>query len=303
MPEVSVVIPAYNAARFLPDALDSVLAQTFRDLEVLVVDDGSSDDTPAVLARYGSQIRCMRQSNAGVSAARNRGIAEARGRYVAFLDADDTWMPHKLARQMKALAQNTECGACYSAFTFVRADLTPLVVSRCKRGGASLADLLLHGNVVGSGSTVLCRRVLFDASGDFDPVLSQCADWDMWVRLAARTDFLYLNEPLATYRQHGTNMSHDIARLERDSLRVLDRGFALPELPPAVRSRERAAYARNYMVLAGCYFHAHRCRDFVRCAALAVALDPGQACYLLAFPLRAVARLGRRLVGRDGGPP
>jgi glycosyltransferase involved in cell wall biosynthesis len=303
MPVVSVVIPAYNAARFLPDALDSVLAQTFRDLEVLVIDDGSTDATPETLARYRSPVRCIRQSNAGVSTARNRGIAEACGRYVAFLDADDTWMPHRLENQMKALAQHPECGACFSAFTFVREDLTPLAVSRREHGAASLAELLLHGNVVGSGSTVLCLRAVFDAAGAFDPALSQCADWDMWVRLAARTDFLYLDEPLATYRQHATNMSRDAARLERDSLRVLERGFAMPGLPPSVLSRERTAYARNYMVLAGCYFHARRCRDFVRCAALAVAMDPRQVCHLVGFPLRSFARAARSLVRLGGGPP
>ena len=301
MPEVSVVIPAYNAWRFLPDAIDSVLAQTFRDLEVLVVDDGSSDDTPTVLARYGSRIRNLRQSNAGVSAARNLGIAKAGGRYIAFLDADDTWMPHRLAIQMKALAMHPECGVCYSAFTFVREDLTHLAVSRCDRGGASLTDLLLHGNVVGSGSTVLCQRVLFDAVGDFDSVLSQCADWDMWVRLAARTDFLYLDESLATYRQHGTNMSHDAKRL-RARQHARSQAWIRHAEPAAGRALTQAVCLRaQFRVLAGSYFHARRYHDFARCAALAVALGPRQAIYMLGFPVRTMARLARRLV-RLGGP-
>src|SRR5262245_39908172 len=104
MPNVSVVIPSYNSAAYLPAAIDSVLAQTARDLEVIVVDDGSTDDTPDVVARYGPPVRGIRQANAGVAAARNRGIAEARGRYIAFLDADDTWEPVKLERQLGELS-------------------------------------------------------------------------------------------------------------------------------------------------------------------------------------------------------
>lgn len=290
MPTVSVVIPAYNAARYAEAAVDSVLGQKYKDVEVLVVDDGSTDGTEAVLSRYGNAIRYLRQRNGGVSAARNRGIQESTGRYVAFLDADDTWFPDKLGRQIAALESSGQHRACYSAHVICTEALAPLAVRRSVRYGSTLEDLLLRGNVVGSVCTVLCDRALFSIAGNFDLTLSQCADWDMWVRLATITEFLYLDEPLVTYRQHGSNMSADPALLERDSTRVLEKAFELPCVPLHVRAARRTAFARNYMVLAGTYFHARRYSDFIRCAVRAVSLDAGQLGYLTAFPRRLAAR-------------
>jgi glycosyltransferase involved in cell wall biosynthesis len=287
---VSVVIPTYNSARFLGAAIDSVLVQTYRDFEVIVVDDGSTDDTPEVVARFGEAVRYRRQANQGVSEARNRGIAEAQGRYVAFLDADDTWFSGKLDRQTFALTASPHHRACYSSYLAVDEHLQPKGIRRSNRVGSTLEDLLTRGNVVGSVCTVVCERELLAAVGGFDPTLSQCADWEMWVRLATRTEFLYLDEPLVTYRQHASSMSQNPKLLERDSLRVLEKGFGLPGLPGSLTRRRRRALGRNYMVLAGTYFGARQLRGFIRCAAHAVALDPMQAGYLLSFPLRRVRR-------------
>jgi len=289
---VSVIIPTYNSARFLTEAVGSVLAQTFRDFEILVIDDGSTDETQDVLRQYGSPVRCIHQQNSGVAVARNRGIMESRGRYVAFLDADDTWLPDKLERQMNALSSESGgAGFCYSAFTVVDSDLKLVRVNQSKRHASALEDLLLRGNVVGSICTVLCERALFDKLGGFDPGLSQCADWDMWVRMAERTEFTYIDEPLVTYRHHSSMMSRNAALLEVDSLRVLEKGFAAPDLSDSLRARRRAAFARNYMVLAGTYFQARRYKDFARCAMLAIAMDVRQTGYLMGFPLRALSRL------------
>ena len=288
--QVSVIIPTYNSARYLGEAVDSVLAQTFPDFEVLVIDDGSSDETETMMRRYRPPVRYIRQKNSGVALARNRGISESHGRYVAFLDADDTWLAHKLEKQIEALAGASGAGFCYSAFTVVDSDLKPVSVSRSKRQASALEDLLLRGNVVGSVCTVLCERALFDTLGGFDPALSQCADWDMWVRMAAHTEFTYVDDPLVTYRHHGGMMSRNAALLESDSLRVLEKGFALSGLSGSLRAGRRAAFARNYMVLAGTYFQARRYRDFVRCATLAVTMDFRQASYLMGFPIRAINR-------------
>src|SRR5215470_11833569 len=173
MPEVSVIIPSYNSVKYLRDALDSVLSQTFRDFEVLVIDDGSTDDTRVVIRRYGEAVRYIYQQNSGVAAARNRGISESRGQYVAFLDADDTWRQDKLEAQVTALRKNPRYQACYTAFTVVSSDLRPLCVTRSKRHGGTLEDLLLRGNIIGSICTVLCGRSLLTAIGGFDPSLSQ----------------------------------------------------------------------------------------------------------------------------------
>ncbi len=297
MPTVSIVIPAYNAARYVEAAVDGALGQTFKDVEVLVVDDGSTDDTEAVLSRYRCAVRYFRQENSGVAAARNRGIQESTGRYVAFLDADDTWFPEKLDRQVAALESSGQHRACYSAHVICTEALEPLSVHRGVRKSSNLEGLLLIGNVVGTPSSVLCDRSLFSIVGGFDPRLSQCADWDMWVRLATVSEFLYLDEPLVMYRQHGSNMSRAPKLLERDSVRVLEKAFDLPNLPPSVRVARRAAFARNYMVLAATYFYARRYPDFVRCAVRAVSLDAGQLGYLMGFP----GRLARRCL--NGGRP
>ncbi len=300
MPTVSVVIPTYNSARYLAEAVDGAVNQTFKDIEILVIDDGSTDDTQDVVRRYGAAIRCISQENKGVAVARNHGIAESRGRYVAFLDADDVWRPEKLEKELRALEGHSEFQACYTAIQVLDGRRQPFVVTRRNDGVPTLEALLRHGNVVGTPSTVVCRRVLFSRVGAFDPGLSQCADWDMWVRLAAVTEFLYLNEPLVTYRQHGSNMSRDPALLERDSLRVLEKAFSLPVISASLRAKRSAAFARNYMVLAGTYFHAGHYRDFVRCVIRAVSLDARQLGYLAAFPARAVRRRvhGKRPVGQ-----
>ena len=295
MPEVSVIVPAYNAGRYVRAAIESVLAQTRRDLEVLVVDDGSKDDTAAVVARFAPPVRLLRQVNAGVSEARNHGLRIASGRYVAFLDADDLWAPLKLDRQVTALNESPK-RACYTAFLKSDENLRKLQIVRSPPTGHLVSDLLLRGNVIGTPSSILCDRRLFESTGLFDSTLSQCADWDMWVRLGTLTDFQYLDEPLVTYRQHDTNMSRNPALLERDSLRVLEKAFGLPGLPEQVRRRRRRAFGRNYMVLAGTYFVAGRSSDFARCALRSLMLDPRQVSYLLTFPIR---RAARRLRTRD----
>src|SRR5262249_30613402 len=155
-------------------------------------------------------------------------------------------------------------------------------------------------NVIGNICSVLCERSLFDAVGGFDEELSQCADWDMWIRIATQTDFVYVDEPLVNYRQHGANMSRRPELLERDSLRLLTKGFDLPALPSTVRARRRLAFGRNYMILAGTYFYAQRYADFIRCVLRALPLDPRQIGYLVAYPFRSVRRRyeGTRPIGQ-----
>ncbi|HEX3151784.1 MAG TPA: glycosyltransferase [Gemmataceae bacterium] len=289
LPVVTAIIPTFNSAHFLPNAVDSVLAQSVSDVEVLVVDDGSTDGTPDVLSGYGSKVRGFRQENTGVAVARNRGLAEARGRYVAFLDADDTWEPQKLERQLAALA-GSSCRASYTAYTAVTAALAPVEVRRFPPRGPVRERLLCAGNVIGTPSTVLAERDLFAEVGGFDPALSQCADWDMWVRLSSRTDFLYVDEPLVRYRVHDGNMSRNLLLLEADSERVLAKAFAAPDMPAGLRARRRAALAYNAMVLAGSYLHAANYRAAARCLVRSLMLDPARVGYAAAFPARILNR-------------
>ena len=284
------MIPAYNAAPYVQQAVDSVLRQTYPDVEVLVVDDGSTDDTAARLATYGERIRVVRQANAGVARARNAGTASARGRYVAFLDADDIWQPEKIHEQLDALARAPGHRACYSAFSSVSSDLMPRPVSRTPRQGVLLEDLLFLGNVVGTPSTVVCERDLLLEVGGFDPALSTGADWDLWLRLALRTGFEYIDEPLVTYRIHAANMSRDVAALERDSVRLLEKALADPALPPHLRQARRRVLGHNDRVLAGSYFQAGHLVDGARCAARALVRHPAEIRYILEYPRRLLGR-------------
>lgn len=291
-PLVSVIIPSYNSAQYVAAAVESILAQSYPHVEIIVVDDGSTDNTAAVMAAYAAnpRVRYIRQENGGVSRARNHGIEQSSGQYIGFLDADDTWLPSKLKLQMAVFQRDPNCKACYGAYILVDADLNEIGIRHSPRRGRTLEDLLIHGNVIGNICTVVCERSLFEKVGGFDPALSQCADWDMWVRLAAHTEFVYIDEPLVTYRQHGTNMSRNAPLLERDSLLVMQKAFAMPNLPAEYRKLRRTAFAHIYMVSAGTYFQAHLLRDFARCAARSVLLDLRQLGRLAAFPLRALSR-------------
>jgi glycosyltransferase involved in cell wall biosynthesis len=270
-----------------------VRAQTARDLEVIVVDDGSGDAT-AELARSFAEVRLLRQANAGVSAARNRGIAAARGRFVALLDADDLWRPAKLERQLAALRERPGA-VCYTSLSLVDAAGRPSAgLDWQAEPVVSLETLLFRNGVAGGASSVVCEAGAIPAAGGFDPALSLCADWDLWIRLALRHAFVHVPEPLTVYRRHAGNMSRSAALLERDTLRMLRKAFAAAELPERARRLRARAFGYNYAVLAGSHLHAGRMRDAVRCAVCALARDWRQAPRVAGFPLRALARRLRR---------
>lgn len=286
-PLVSVVIPTYNSVCYLTEAIDSVLAQTFQDFEILVVDDGSTDETATILEeKYKDRIRYLHKANGGVSSARNFGIQRAQGKYIAFLDADDIWMPEKLATQIEALAKDEKSKVCYSSLLICDEDLNYVGLNLSPRRDDIISDLLLIGNVVATPSSVIAEMELFHEVGAFDVGLSQCADWEMWIRLSTKTGFIYIDQPLVKYRQHGSNMSRNAALLEKDSIRVLQKSFNHLNLPYALKNQETSASAKNYMVLAGTYFHAGAYRQFLRCSFCAIRLDVKQFFYLLGFPAR-----------------
>lgn len=217
-PLVSVVIPCYNQGSFLATALESVLVQTYRDLEVIVVDDGSADNTFEVATSFGGRVRVVRQSNQGLAMARNRGIVEAHGEIIAFLDADDRWLPHKLERQVEVLAQSGDVGLVHSAYYLFLADGTR--VGEVDSHGVTSVHQLLSQNPIGVLTTVIPRHVL-ESVGLFDPSVPGCEDWDMWIRVAARWPIVYLPEPLAEYRLHQGNMSKNVSVMLSSRLRVL----------------------------------------------------------------------------------
>lgn len=231
-PAVSVVIPAYNAAWCVGKAIDSVLAQDFQDFEVIVVNDGSTDDTAAVLAKYSDNIRVVNQSNSGLSSARNSGIRESRGNFVAFLDADDWWLPGKLGRQIALMRSRPELGFSSTAAKVEDPEGRLLNIWACAAWEGSFLTHLFGSNadVAGSGSSVIARRELFRQAGNFDESLRSLEDIDMWMRLAAVADYACLEEPLAVILKRPGSMSRNIEVMRDAVIKVMKKNrHLIPE--------------------------------------------------------------------------
>ena len=225
---VSLIIATFNHARFLGAAIDSALAQTLGAVDVIVVDDGSTDDTPAVLARYAGRVRVLRQPNRGLAAARNAGLAAARGTYVAFLDADDVMAPTKLAAQLEMLERSPTIGWTYCD-VLIETVATRTTVTASERFGYAARALdgwlfpeLIHGNFIPAIAPMI-RRTALDAAGGFDERLTALEDWDMWLRLSLIAEARYTPAVLVTYRIRPGGMSEDRARMDRNRFCVLDK--------------------------------------------------------------------------------
>lgn len=197
-PQVSVVIPVFNGGQTIKRALDSVFAQTFTSLEVIVVDDASVDGTAAIVAQYvGDRLTMIRSSeNQGAGAARNRGIAQARGRWVAFLDADDAWKPAKLEKQIAFLERSrksvTACATGYNLEKDGRKQAITLNLTP-----AQFRKDILFGCTISPGSTLVVERHVFDQIGGFDEKFRRLEDWHWLLRFSEHYDMEFVPEPLA----------------------------------------------------------------------------------------------------------
>jgi glycosyltransferase involved in cell wall biosynthesis len=240
MPEVSVIIPAYNSARFLAESIPTVLQQTFADFELLVVDDGSTDDTRQVVASFecDARVRYVHQQNRGGAAARNTGIAHCTGKYIAFLDADDLWAPEKLQKQVAVFQESTQVEAVHTAAYLVQLDGEQREVSRrILRRPAFLEqtlyeELLYRMVIIGSASSVMVRRPVLQQVGPFHEQ-TLASDRDMWQRIAEHYDFHYVDEPLVCIRKHQSNMSNDWEKIAESQIRYFHK--LTREIPPQYR--------------------------------------------------------------------
>ena len=271
-PDVSVIIPVYNGARFVACAIESVLAQTWESLECIVVDDGSTDSTPSVLAGFAGRIRVMRQNNQGVSVARNLGIDAAKGQFIAFLDADDVWLPTKISKQMVIIAGDDRIGGVGCGMVVTDGELNEIGTILSRPCDIS-ALLLFESNGGLNCSTMVVRREALSAVGFFDPKLSTSADWDLVTRIARSYKITSVSEPLVLYRQHDGNMHSAVDRSERDMRLLLDKAFANPQFG-TLRHLRRKALSNLYCVLAGSYLHARRPLDTIRCGVISALWHP-----------------------------
>lgn len=202
MPKVSVIIPTYQRAHVVSQAIESVLAQTYRDYEIIVVIDGSTDNTEEVLARFGDKITVICQKNKGLAGARNTGIRASQGQYIAFLDDDDLWVSNKLEKQLAYFETNPTIGLVYSdGFFFNEKGVLPDKWTSVYPPPQIWHFLTLFERNVILVSTVVVRRECLDKVGLFDETLRSCEDYDLWLRIIEKFSIYFLNEPLGFYRQ------------------------------------------------------------------------------------------------------
>lgn len=292
MPNVSVCIITYNKAETLAEAIDSVLRQSYRDLEILVVDDGSTDDTAARVRPYLDRVRYLLKPNGGTGSARNLGTAQARGDFVAFLDGDDLWLPRKLEIQMAAFQREPEILAVQCSACCVDAQRKEVLeVRRCDPARDSLMNFLLFENLPAFSSALVARKSALQTVGGFGEDLVILSDWDMACRLARAGTLRSVPEILVLYRQYPKNQSRDVGIHLEPGIRSLERFFSNPSLEPKVRAQAPQVWARFYAMLAGGYSRNGEWRQAAAWAAKAVKTSPRVLPYVWGFPVRMVRRL------------
>jgi glycosyltransferase involved in cell wall biosynthesis len=224
-PKVSVIVPAYNSAAYTVETVESVLGQTYRDFELIVVDDGSTDNTREAMERFGDQIQYVYKENGGACSTRNMGIGMARGEYVACLDCDDLWLPEKLQRSVEALDAHSDWGLVFNHCYLIDAAGEIVGLTNYKFKLQNPYRELLHDNFIGS-PTILMRRSCLDQVGLYDENIFIPADWDLWIRIAAEYSIGYLDEPLSKYRMASRYTLRHIEQSIEENLYVLDKHFA-----------------------------------------------------------------------------
>lgn len=289
-PLVSVVIPAYNSAAFVADAISSALSQTYQPVECVVVDDGSDDGTADEVARFTDRVRYLSQQNEGVSSARNRGVAAANGQYVSFLDADDLWLPQKIELQMKLFRQQPHLAAVYTGLHLIDTAGDFRGREEPPAGVAAFRNTLLLERPIMSIVTAVLPKIVLERVGGFDEGLSTSADCDLGCRIAMRYPVEAVPRPLVLYRRHADQMHANPETTERDMRLVFERFFADEEVPHDIRRLKNRAYANLFVSLAGAYLMRGNRRKFLEFAARA----------LIRRPDRVLAAVGR-LASPGGG--
>lgn len=268
-PRTSVIIPSFNYAKYLPAAIASVLAQTDRDFELLIIDDGSTDGSVTVARGFSDpRVRLLLQPHRGFGAARNAGMRAACGRYIAFLDADDIWVPDKLAVQCEVLDRRPEIGLVYTRFGVIDADGRVQSQGRgylaAKPSGAILRRLL-GGNVIGTPSTICVRRHLIQSHHVlFDETSTHSEDWHFYLRLAVRTRVQFVPRTLVYHRQHMRNRYGCVPTVRSETLRTARFGLDLAREQLGLAEREIQRIERRQYA----YAEALAAREYVKAGKL-----------------------------------
>lgn len=222
-PLISVIIPAYNAEKFITETINSVLAQTYNNIEIIVVDDGSTDSTIEKVKLFGDKVNIFSQPNSGVSKARNFAVEKSKGELLAFVDADDLWLPTKIEKQFSSISKQrwSHCDSFYIGFNqdgkTRRSDLT-------KQYGGQVFDKLLINNFI-TTSTILIQKDLFLTHGGFDESLPVLEDWKLWMDIAQKEDIHYLEEPLTQYRVYPGSTSRKAREVLPAHINIINHAF------------------------------------------------------------------------------
>ncbi len=248
LPKISVVIPAYNSEKTISYTIKSVLNQTFNDLELIVINDGSQDSTLEVITQIAdSRIQVFSYPNAGGNVSRNRGLNHAVGEFVSFLDADDLWTPDKLESQLKALQENATAKVAYSWTDYINENSEIVLSGTHLTANGDIYEKLLITNFLENGSNPLIYREALVELGGFDESLSAAQDWDMWLRLACKFDFVCVSSAQILYRISTNSVSSNLDRQEKACLQVLERAYK--ERPPALKQTWNLSLANLYKYL------------------------------------------------------
>jgi glycosyltransferase involved in cell wall biosynthesis len=254
MPTVSVVIPSYNRASLLKEAIDSVLGQDFDDFELIVTDDGSTDDTPGLLQSYPN-ICVVRQDRRGVSAARNAGIRRASGRFLSFLDSDDLWLPGKLSAQIAFFKTHPKAVICQTQEVWIRSGVRVNPKRRHRKYSGMIFDRSVELCLV-SPSAVMLKRGLLDQVGWFDELLPACEDYDLWLRIAWRFPIHLISTPLVIKRGGHADQLSRAPGLDRFRIYALKKVLENP--PEGALTREQRTAAVEAL-LKKCVVYARGC--------------------------------------------
>jgi glycosyltransferase involved in cell wall biosynthesis len=304
-----VILPTYNRAALLGTAIESVLGQDFRELELIVVDDGSADETEKLVRRYrdsDARVRYVRAEHRGVSAAMNAGIRAASGQFIARIDSDDQWLPDLLETEVSILEARPEIGLVYSRGQWMDQDLNPLstVVGQPPHFPGDTLRSMLWGDAT-CNITVVVRRECFDRVGFFDESLATSEDWDMWLRAAVHYDFVFVDRVLAHIRRHDGNATSvqgpSLAAFLGVRRTVLDKFFSRGDLSRRIAGMKSVAYRNLFIYEANIWFATGDRRRALRALvrALRSGGNPAATAARVAWFNLVHPVLGRSAAGRD----
>ncbi len=255
-PKISVIIPTYNSSETIGETLNSVFNQTFEDFEVILINDGSTDDLNLVLQDFqDTRLKVSNHQNGGLAIARNRGIKQAKGEYLAFLDADDLWHKDKLKTHFEALEvakkSNPKVAVAYSWSYFLDNETQQCFEDNAVIFQGDVLSELLQSNFITSGSNILVSREAVLYTGFFNQSYKGPSDWDYWLRLAQQWEYILIPERQVFYRQSRTSMSYQVHKMELEQLQVLDTIF--PSLPSNLQALKPIALSNIYFYSAQLY--------------------------------------------------